>query len=88
MGECCIKYSVCILSSHNEDALNLPKTLAFIISLDQPNNPVGSGMGEKTGGQRKAESKLELPLLEHLLGVHVHSQKMPSFKGSCHISLL
>lgn len=47
VAEFCIKYSVCILSSHNDDALNLSRTFVFIILLDQPNNPIGGRMGEK-----------------------------------------
>ena len=65
--EFCTKGSACILSSHNDDALNLSRTFTFVISFDQPQTPVGGGMGEKTEDQRKIENEMELPFLEYLL---------------------
>lgn len=66
MVEFCIK---CILSSHNDDALDLSRTFAFVISLDQPQTPRKGGMGEKTEDQRKIENEQEFPVLDRSLCV-------------------
>ena len=81
MAEFCIKCNVFILSSHNDDALNLSRMFAFVILLDQ-SKTVGGRMD-----QRKIEDEMKLSFLNTyyvLCALWMLSQKLQSFKDRYH----
>lgn len=89
VAEFCLKCSICILASHKNDTLNLLRVFVCIISLAQPNHPVGGRVCSKTEDQKKIEKALELPFLEYLLrAVCMLSQKIRSFEGRDHLPVL
>ena len=81
VAEFYIKHKVCILSSRNDDALNLSRMFGFVILLDQ-SKAVGGRMD-----QRKIEDEIKLSFLNTyyvLCALWMLSQKLQSFKGRYH----